>query len=294
MTDERAYDWRLFTDWCAATGVDHDDALPGDLDNFLEFVDGNPRTTERRRRNVLRTMSRRGSGPRFAPLVKPELYEGHGWVDVARALEQLPITRFPVGLRGRRDGWLLVLLGTLGFSRRQALAIHQEDVELYPALRIAGQTVPRAADPGECPACAVTRWLRVLGPASLGNRVEVREILDPFSYEDVHDCGRGLDGAWRVAPVMTPSVDQHGWLGNSKPLSLVAVSTILAMRQRPMELVTHYSVRQEATGRFKDASMQDLADAYDDVDERLQALLAKTASMLEETEAIAERVGMSD
>jgi hypothetical protein len=270
-------EWSLFEDWCTATGAV---AMPATAETVRAFLGDAPvrPSTARRRLRVIRRAHRNA---RLAlPIDLPErattLRSGAGWADIPRALEQLPTLRYPVGLRGRRDGWLLVLIGSLGMTRREALAVTQEDVVLHPELTVAGRAVPRAEAAIECPACAVTRWLRIVDDAARGARAEVRAALDPTGVDDAaHDCKSGLNGAWRGASVLAPAIDRHGWVVGAGPLSLTAVSEIMACRQRQGGDPQRGFVRGETAGRFKDASSAELAAAYDDVDAQLAALLSR-------------------
>lgn len=279
-------DWDLFADWCASVGADAVPAGRSVVEAFLTELPGAPSTQLRRVRAIRAGLE--AAGYQLDVPKKPvstTVREGDGWAGARRALAQLPTAGFPVGFRGRRDGWLLVLIAELGFTRRQALAVTTDDVQLFPEITVAGRPVPRADAAPECPACAVTRWLRALGPAANGWRSEVAELLDPRGIDvDDHDCGAGLDGLWRGADVMTPAIDKRGWVSAGQPLSLVSASTIMSARQRLAGLPARRSTRVEYTGRFKDATSAELADAQDDIDARVAALFARSAEILGDTE----------
>jgi hypothetical protein len=286
-------EWSLFEDWCTAAGAEPLPATAETVQAFLRAAPARP-STARRRLRVIRAAHR---GARLElPVALPErastLRAGDGWADIPRALAQLPTLRYPVGLRGRRDGWILVLIGSLGMTRREALAVTQEDVVLHPELTVAGRAVPRAEAAVECPACAVTRWLRIVDDAVRGARAEVRAALDPTGVDDAaHDCRIGLDGTWRNATVLAPAIDRHGWVAGAGVLSLTAVSQIMESRQRPGSDPQRGFVRAEASGRFKDASSAELAAAYDDVDAQLSALLARVEAAVSDGD---EMLGFMD
>ena len=286
-------DWALFQDWCASVGAESITADATLVEAFLAELPVASGTQVRRLRAIRRGLAAAGSELDIPHRpVASTIRRGAGWADVRRALAQLPTTRYPYGLRGRRDGWVLVLIGELGLTRRQALAVTGDDVVLFPALTVAGRPVGRAVTAAECPACAVTRWLRVLGPAGRGWRGEVRDLLDPAAAAnvDVHDCGSGLDGVWRQAPTLTPAIDRHGWLAEVRTVSLVTASTIMAQRQRLSGLPERFVARVENTGRFAGATRTELAEAYDDVDEQLARLLERSAAILSDSEGLLGRL----
>ena len=279
-------DQQLFVDWCAATDFASEPVGRAVLDAFFNAVPCAPSLRQRRARGILRMLTAdliQLDFPRPAPSATT-IRSGAGWVGVSRALDQLPTLRYPVGLRGRRDGWLLVLIGVLGLTRCQALAATADDVVLFPELTIAGRPVSKARDAATCPACAVYRWLSVLGPAAIGFRQEVGDLLSPVGADlQVHDCVSGLVGQWRSAPTLAPAIDRYGWLSGA-PISTVALSAVMTFRQRPAGAPEGATVAAsfEATGRFKDASSRELADAFDEVDARLSALLARTVDLARE------------
>ena len=284
-------DWELFQDWCAAVGKPALPAAPETVTEFLRAVPGRASTDHRRLQAIRRAHQHaRAELPIDMPERASTLRSGSGWVSVTRALAQLPTLRFPVGFRGRRDGWLLVLLGELGLSRREALSVTEADVHLYPELHIAGRPVSRSAAAEECPACAVYRWLRVVGPAESGRRQEVRVMLDPNGVDDTtHDCGVGLDGSWREADVLAPAIDRYGFV-SGVALSRESVSDIMRTRQRVTGEPLRGSTRALSSGRFKDATSAELAAAYDEVDQRLAELLARVGAAVDEGADVLGRI----
>jgi hypothetical protein len=275
-------DWELFADWCSAAEMV---ALPASPETVNEFVRSTPAraSTVRRRLRAIRHVHQnaRQQLPIELPARSTTIRVGEGWVPIARALAQLPTLRFPVGLRGRRDGWLLVLIGVLGMSRREALAVRTHQIQLSPDIQIAGRTVPRTDSAAECPSCAVTRWLRVVRPAAAGFRATVKEILDPAGVDDTaHDCAVELDGSWRTVRALAISIDRNGWVSAGHPISLTAVSAIMTARQRPAGEPLRGFVWSPATGRFKDSSSAELAAAYDEVDRRVAELLKRSNAVL--------------
>jgi hypothetical protein len=285
------YDWSVFSDWAQSVDGGVEAVTAETVASFLAAAPAAPSTQRRRVRSIRAALVAAGL-PVDIPHRPPSttVRTGEGWADTGRALEQLPTAHFPVGLRGRRDGWLLVLIGVLGLTRQQARAISSADVVLFPALTIAGQTVPRAERPGECPACAVHRWLRVAGPAARGWKSEVQRALNqPLDLG--HDCQVGLDGTWREAQVLAPAIDRHGWADDSAPLSADSVSNIMLVRQR-LSFLPERAVAWEdrPQGRYASATPAELGDAYDDVNVQLTELLARTAEILGDGTGLLDRL----
>jgi hypothetical protein len=166
--------------------------------------------------------------------------------------------------------------------------VAQEDVQLFPRLSIRRRPVPKVDSPAECPACAVTRWLRVLAAAHAGLQNDVRDLVRPTAdADDLHDCLVGLGGRWRSATVMLPSIDRRGWLALT-PLSARAISSVVKARLAVGELARAAYVAPAAT-------MSKLTDGFDDVDERaaammlrLQAIVDDGADLLDHMRALSE------
>jgi len=287
-TTQESRDWELFIDWCVSMDLPF---LPASADTVAEFLTAFPapvRTQGRRLRSIRRHHASAGV-PLDLPVVARARpwREGDGWAPLPQALAQLPVYRHQKGLsmalRGRRDGWLLVLIGMVGLSRNDARLLPADAVSLFPRLTIAGHPVPREEPPAECPACAVTRWLRIAGSASFGWRQDMVEAISPVGDPlEHHDCAIGLDGTWRQASTLLPAIDRYGWV-SADPMSTRAVSATVALRQMPgARDVLEQPVARLSAGRFAKATMDELADAYDDVDERAAALLLRLKEIVGE------------
>ena len=154
--------------------------------------------------------------------------------------------------------------------------------QLYPRIAVKGRSVPKGDVVAECPACAVTRWLRIAGAASFGFWNEVQEAVSPVGVNELaHDCESGLDGVWRQANTLLPAVDRHGWV-SSEAMSVRSISATMAHRQA-LGVVAEIKTRVMPTGgRFADATMDELADAYSDVDQRAAAALLRLKEIVGE------------
>ncbi|MBO0985019.1 hypothetical protein [Rathayibacter sp. SD072] len=272
--------WQLYTDWCDAVGASPAPASIVQLGRFFAAVPAAPSTAVGRVRALRAAHELLHAAFPVPPteLARP-IRAGARWITPAEAVAALPLTRYPVGLVGRRDAFLLLLLDQLHLTRGHARTITEADIVTGADITVAGVPVQKSAEAVSCWRCVVTRWLRVLGPAALGFRYTVREILDPTLFTDTHDCDTDVADDWRVAPVLLPAIDQHGWLNPHGPLTTRAMSAITADRQRTGQapVDNHPRARLEPSTR---RTLQDVANAYDDVDARLAALLLQTATLL--------------
>lgn len=283
-------DWELFADWCLSMELA---PLPTSVETISEFLAAFPAPleTQGRRVRAIRRAHERAGEPLALPTapVPSALREGAQWAPVTRALAQVQKYEHPknfhAALRGRRDGWLIVLVGFLGLSRNQARGLCQSDVQLAPDITVRGALVPRddTIRATECPACAVTRWLRIVGAASLGFRGEVQHLVNPEGVDGTaHDCATDPDDSWRQATTLLPSIDRYGWV-SSVPMTARSVSATMARRQTlgPLDQIRTLPVRTE--GRFATATLDEVADVYDDVDRQAAAILLRLQQILGDT-----------
>lgn len=288
-------DWALFADWCASWGRDPAAADRSTVDEFLAAFPVAPKTQVNRDRAIRNELRRLGRTlePRMPgkPTAQSLIRTGARYAPVDVALTQLPRTRRVTGLRGRRDAWLLVLIGVLRLTRRETQAIAADDVDLSAGIRVRGQFVPTGPDPLTCPACAVTRWLRVAGVYGVGFRTYAFELVDPESaLTDEHDCETPVDDEWLSAPQLLPAIDQHGWFRDA-PLSMRSISAISARVQVRTGAVAQAWEPFEATGRFKDATSAELVEAQDAVDARAAELLQRSKALLGDMAGLLDGIG---
>ncbi|MBF4588286.1 hypothetical protein [Curtobacterium sp. VKM Ac-2887] len=151
---------------------------------------------------------------------------------MGEVLAGIPKYRYPIGLRGRRDAFLIVLFGVLHLTREEARTITPDDVAVTSIVRIRGHVVPSSDDPASCAACAVTRWLRVVGPVWTGFRGDVIRLLDPTKGNlDRHDCEQPVPGEWRRADQLLLPLDVHGWARTGVALSGRSMTSIIPTRR---------------------------------------------------------------
>lgn len=276
--------WQLYSDWCEACGIAPVPASTEQLASYGRHVPAAFSTTVARM-HAVRLAHELAGAPFPIPTAEPvtAVRTGNEWVPVGDAIAAVPVTRYPVGMVGRRDALVLLLLDQLRLSRRQARAVSVAVID-PDQWSIAGADLARSDPAATCERCVLSRWLRVLGPAALGRRLSAAEILDPALHSELHDCDEPLDALWRSAPILLPAIDQHGWLDNHRPLSTRTISTITARRQDPILEPAENYPKTRVPRNVPTESLQEVADAYDDVDERVAALLLRTRELLAEIE----------
>lgn len=288
-------DWTLFTDWCASLDVS---PLPADEDLLARFLTDFPASihAQGRRVKAIRLAHERADVP-FEPATPSGLSAfrvGDGWATAGEVLAHVPVYQhrknFAAAMRARRDAWLVVLLGVMNLTRSEARTVTPNEVSLFPTLTIRGVRIEKATRPDECEACAVTRWLRIVGAASHSWWTDVKEAVSPDQDLTRHDCLTGLDGIWRRSPTLLPAIDKHGFV-SAEPMSTRAISASMALRQSIISQSTpDQALRTTSTGRFASATPNELADAYDDVDDQLAALLLRSSRILEESDEMLQRI----
>jgi len=92
--------------------------------------------------------------------------------------------------------------------------------------------VPSRGDPRSCPACAVARWLDILGVADGLGRGSARTALtaaDAPTPASPHQHTPTGPARWRAAAVLLPAIDRHGWLDDYRPITSRTIRTRLAL-----------------------------------------------------------------
>lgn len=295
-----AADWALFADWCLSIGWA---ALPADAGTVLAYLELMPAAQGTlRRRAVAIDAVHRAAG--FDPpgrhlsvraalgfaVPSPRLDPD----DVARALGESTVRGWPEGVFGRRDACLLVVVGLLAWTRERARTARVDQLEL--------DAVPMAEDPGPCPRCAITRWLRIRSLAHRGAWTTVRRSMAGQGAarafdEPVHDCAQPVLGLG-LQPLLVP-IDRHGWADESTRLSVRSMSTLVAaaLARAPLPRANlmddvplarpaapAWTVeRAEAASAKRRGAVSDLQDVdglLDDVSARADAMLAAMDALL--------------
>jgi hypothetical protein len=220
-------EWALFVDWCSSLEVRLVPASPDLLRRFLIEVPVSPAVARRRLRAIDAAHRALGFDAPGEQLRAPPPSRFDPSV-VATTLAAIPVGGWPAGIVGRRDAALVALISVGGLTRRQV-----------GALRAAPGQAPvlsPTVEPGECPACAVSRWLRVHAlAAAAGWRAARGELADvgevPARDEVVHDCARLVRWPDRSPRwPMFSAIDRHGWVNEVVPLSVRSITTVVALR----------------------------------------------------------------
>ncbi|GGL91749.1 hypothetical protein GCM10009706_32910 [Curtobacterium citreum] len=226
--------WGRFVAWCEAAGHASLPATAATIEQFLTLFPGST-STERLRRRAIRAHHLAAGLLDPLPTVEARVWprsEASDQSAVGEVLAAIPKYRYPIGLRGRRDAFLIVLLGVLHLTREQARAITPDDVAVTSIIRIRGHVVPSSDDPVSCAACAVIRWLRIVGPVWTGFRGDVIRLLDPTKGDvDRHDCEQPVPGEWRRAEQLLLPLDIHGWSRTGVSLSGRSMTSITTSRR---------------------------------------------------------------
>lgn len=283
--------WDRFEAWCNAWGRDALPASPETVEEFLQLFPGS-KSLQRLRRQAI--ADRHAAAGEPSPIVSAEVptvwSDDEHLADVEGALAEIPKYRHPVGLRGRRDAFLIVLTGFLRLSREQARRVTVCDIEHSTSMvKILGRVIPSNDDPVTCMACAVSRWLRVVGNAYRGLRAETYRLLDSTRADlDVHDCGLRLEEPWRAAHELLLPLDTHGWARTGVPLSKRSITTIVPSRRRASGFVEDVAPHTRKPGRFDDLTEKQTYEAAGELEVKVAAAYAKSLEAL----AQAQRLGM--
>lgn len=281
--------WGRFVAWCEAAGHESLPATAATIEQFLALFPGAP-STQRLRRHVIRAHHLQAGLLDPIPTVEARVWprpEGGDQAAVGDVLAAMPKYRYPVGLRGRRDAFLIVLLGVLHLTREQARTITPADVAVTSIIRIRGHVVPSSDDPVSCAACAVTRWLHIAGPVWTGFRGDVIRLLDPTRGNlDRHDCEQPVPGEWRRAEQLLLPLDVHGWARTGVALSGRSMTSIIPARRAaaadgstPEEVLGTVARRPS---RFDELTLQETYAELGDTDAAVDAALARVKALYDD------------
>lgn len=285
--------WGRFVAWCEAAGHESLPATAATIGQFLTLFPGSA-STQRLRRRAIRARHLAAGLPDPIPTVEARVWprpEAPDQATVGEVLAAIPKYRYPIGLRGRRDAFLIVLLGILHLTREQARAITPDDVAVTSIIRIRGHVVPSSDEPASCAACAVTRWLRIVGPVWTGFRGDVIRLLDPTKGTlDRHDCEQPIPGEWRRAEQLLLPLDVHGWARTGVSLSGRSMTSIIPRRRAaaadgttPKEVLGAVA-RQPS--RFDGLSLQDTYSELGATDAAIDAALARLAAVWDDARTL--------
>jgi len=256
-----AGEWALFCDYATATGQPALPTTVAALTGFLTTLPARPATLARRVRAIATAHRHAGhllNRPDIGPAAPaPPVQRRPRWPDPGPMIAACPTRGWPHGLHGRRDAFLVVLTVGLALSYPAARALTPAAVvvdtttdpptggAVDDVVAIAGQVVPTDVDPRACPACAVVRWLDILGTLDGLGRGSARMDLVAAhapTHDTPHTHRPRAPHRWRGAATLLPAIDQHGWLDDYRPITARTIRTRLA---RAAARSTH-SVAEEA------------------------------------------------
>jgi hypothetical protein len=289
--------WLLFKDWCEATGERALPASPEALARFLSEVPARRSLLVRRARAVDAMHAAAGFDPPgrgepvralLRPPAPPPRYDE---AEVARALGSAVVGDWPAGFVGRRDAALVAMVCVGGYSRKEMGRL-RVDASLVGSVPVVMERLGRAQDPGSCPACALTRWLRAHAcMGAYGWRALRDELADLGERrardEGLHDCERGIAWPGRLDAVpLFAAIDGRGGLELRLPLSARSVTAIVHARlaAAPAAPVPSRAPMAGRTGPRR--SPEELAALRQAVSARLSELDA----LVDEADVMAEAV----
>lgn len=285
--------WGRFVAWCEAAGHESLPATAAMIGQFLTLFPGSA-STQRLRRRAIRAHHLAAGYPDPIPTVEARVWprpDVPDQVALGEVLSAILKYRYPIGLRGRRDAFLIVLLGVLHLTREQARTITPADVAVTSIIRIRSHVVPSSDDPAACAACAVTRWLRIVGPAWTGLRGDVIRLLDPTKGNlDRHDCEQPVAGEWRRAEQLLLPLDVHGWARTGVALSGRSMTSLIPSRRAaaadgppPREVL---GVVERRPSRFDTLSLQETYAELGATEAAVDTALARLAAIWNDAQTL--------
>ncbi|MBX4171650.1 hypothetical protein K3M35_23890 [Rhodococcus sp. DMU2021] len=307
------HDWALFADWCAAADHRPIPAAPETLALFLHEHPAAP-ATQRRRLSAINAVH---TGHGYPPPGRTETVRRH--LDTTRASRldrlgrlllhraaELPSTGWPSGLFGRRDALLLVLAAA-GMSFTDIVRLRRRDVRVEGNALVvttsAGERIrlPPDLETGDNPAAAIYhRWAEIQAFLDLypGTHLLRHHLTNPI--EIITDA---LDAEQARQPLLCP-IDRWGHLPHAQSMTPQSISTLVRAHlsgRAPVRRVLPVPPRDDvdaraepdiildpdyydrgANARRRDhEALEGLADAFDEIEARTEALLEDLMGVLE-------------
>ncbi|NGP05779.1 hypothetical protein G6038_09865 [Rhodococcus sp. 14C212] len=318
--------WALFTDWCTAFGHE---VLPADPLTVAQFVRAHPAAaaTQRRRLSVINTVHTRAGLPppgrsetvrQLLDAARRDRFREIAAL-VANRVPSIPTTGWPQGLFGRRDRLLLVLAaGGLGFV--QSSRLRRGDVHCT------GDTV--SVDTGDGHPVELTQVVAgVDAVAVYRDWAEVQSFLDEHPNtrllaqhltESDESFGTVVPDRRRIWPLLTP-IDRWGHTP-LMPLAMTAQSVAAVVRahligrvpvHRPLPIRVQldedgrdasftqdvtldpdYYERGVAARHAAQQRLGDIAEVFDEIGHRADALLEELLTLLDDVSGEPGRVDL--
>jgi len=306
------HDWALFADWC--TAADHR-PTPAAPDTLALFLHEHPAAvaTQRRRLSAINAVH---TGHGYPPPGRTETVRRHldttraqrvdrlGRVLLQRAAE-LPAEGWPSGLFGRRDALLLVLAAT-GMSFTDLTRLRRRD------LRLDGDTLMVTTRSGErfrlepdletgCnPAAIYRRWAEI---QAFLDQYPGTHLLRHHLTDPVEIIADPLDVEQARQPLLCP-IDRWGHLPHAQSMTPQSVSALVrahlsgraptrptlpmaspaiddAGAEPEVVLDLDYYEHGVAARRRDHHDLEELADTFDELEQRADALFDDLLAVLE-------------
>jgi hypothetical protein len=313
-----AADWALFTDWCLATDRAALPADWATVAAFTAGCPGAPATIRRRLAAIAHHHRTAGHPAPADPgrEARPPSRELIDRAQVDMLMRLLPSHGWLGGLFGRRDRALLTLAAHTLIPYRQLprLTVGQlrivDDVATVTDSRGVAHVVEAATDPVLCGPCALVRWRRVLDTEVTHKRVKkLLKDAEEVTPDSHHSCQapKPFDDRTLDAPLFPP-INQWGQLPYPiEPMSPHSTSRLARQADTGLAhhrvldddqpagsvgggpaavatapVVTRLMYDWESANQRKIDAVQQLAplaDALDDIDIRIDELLARTRNL---------------
>lgn len=289
MSSPRESDWRLFADWCAATGHVPAHLTWDDAARFLHDCPTSSRNTRRRARAVITICAAAGNpldAPEYttSPPSRAATREGEGWLDLDAALDRVSVWTWPRGVTGRRDSALMVAIAVAGLTRKRLTYLTSDQIHWEDAgvALLDGQRITETDNPESCPTCRLWRWAETATAENeRGRSAAIRTVTVAAATRDGHVCH--TSPPFGDFPVFCPSIDRHGWFGPT--LTARSMTRIMAARFDPTSaLLTAADQPVEASAPAREpgtppTSLEGMTKQWDDVDSKIDALLAASIDL---------------
>jgi hypothetical protein len=310
--------WNLYADWCIATGRVINDTTEADFTEFARQVRTTPSTMKRRMRTVAERLHWYETRPVLEPAQawrSPGKY-GLDWLAFSEALRHCARAGFPEGFYGRRDAWMLVLVGPTseggcGFTRSEAVSIRPDEVHVTASgsVMIRGRLVGvddngnriGVDDPNACPACAVALWLESMNEQAAWGWASVKALHAKANLVVGHACEllAAMPKTWAGGSLtsMCPAYALEGGLRDvARPaMSTRTLSLILSRRCTPKLAVPKDDPAEEAerySGIHSHLAYEELNEALEDAVSRADVVNRRIAAILNDTDSMLKASGL--
>jgi hypothetical protein len=281
-------EWDLFVDWCASWDLGPLPATPEIVERFLQDVPGAASTRAQRVRAILDRHEAAGFALALLRTGRPPsaLWRQDGTrLDPRQAMAQQPRYRFPVGVRGRRDAFLILLAGELGMTRAKIHTLAPDQVHLDGnRTRVGDKILGWEEDPRRCPGCVARRWLQVVSVLLAGrDRGAARDLLDVQKATPTeHECQKSVASGWEQVGRLVTAVDRWGWVPVDPRVSTRTVTAVIGPLRVRTGRVEDVTARRSDGGVFRDLSSAQLAGKQDEVLDEVAALDLRIQQLLDE------------